>query len=444
MIEETYASGIGMRRLLWRGLIAIAVIMGFRTFQFFPGMPYVQEAWFAACFLIVIFVYSFWKTRTGLRFTHLESYLWLLMFADLILAARGAQQVFGQPLAYGILSQREIVLIAAWLILANVLRRGIVKPADVESVLLYLAWGTFALYTAARLLLNPADFIGYGEGLVTHPMAGHEPSFKLQPYFLIFGVFYYAILGIRIERKRYYLAAAILFLAALGGSGRGLAVSVAATLLLFLLRLRGLRRGTIAGLKIVSLAAVIGGVIYESSPDILSARIAGFSDAFAVTVAGSTTGDSSANARLFETLTALPYMQAHPILGSGVVSHQWQGGSEMAMGEYFFASDIGIFGIVFSYGILGLLLFAFQYRIAWLAVSRLPEPYHHPFLDAIKAFLLFSAFYSLETGMCVWDAGTTLFFVTLLDGMAPYASTLNPDVNRILAQCLAQRPALSA
>jgi hypothetical protein len=444
MIDKASVGGIGMRRLLWRGLIALAVIMCFRTFQFFPGMFYVQEAWYAACFLIVLLVYPFWKMQTGLRFTRFELYLLLLMIADLVLAAWRAQQVFGQPLAYGILSQREIVLIAAWLIFSNMLRRGMVELPDVESVLIYLAWGTFALYSIARLLLKPSSFSVYGEGLVTHPMAGAEPSFKFQPYLLIFGVFYYAILGIRTERRRYYLAALILFTAALGGSGRGLAVSAAATLIFFLYRVRGFRGTAIALLKFASVAAVLGGAIYVILPERLSARILGFSDAFAVAVTGSATGDPSANARLFETLAALPYIQAHPILGNGVVSHQWQGGSEMAVGEYFFASDIGIFGIVFSFGILGVLLYAFQYRIAWLAVKRLPAFLQSPLLDATKAFVLFSAIYSLETGLCVWDAGTTLFFVTLLDGFAARALTLSSSDNRTLEKCLVQRPALSA
>jgi len=155
MIDEVSVPGIGIRRSLMCGLITLALVMGFRTFQFFPGMLYVQETWYAACFLIVLFVYPFWKMRAGLRFTRLELYLFLLMIADLVLAAWRAQKIFGQPLAYGILSQREIVLIAALPTLANMLRRGTVKLADLESVLLYLAWGTFALYSGVYFLGRP-------------------------------------------------------------------------------------------------------------------------------------------------------------------------------------------------------------------------------------------------------------------------------------------------
>jgi hypothetical protein len=36
--------------------LALTLLMTFRTFQFFPGMQYVQELWFVLCFLVVLFV----------------------------------------------------------------------------------------------------------------------------------------------------------------------------------------------------------------------------------------------------------------------------------------------------------------------------------------------------------------------------------------------------
>jgi hypothetical protein len=40
-------SGIKLERLFRRALLALALLMTFRTFQFFPGMAPVQEVWFA-------------------------------------------------------------------------------------------------------------------------------------------------------------------------------------------------------------------------------------------------------------------------------------------------------------------------------------------------------------------------------------------------------------
>lgn len=424
--------------------LSLALLMNLRTFQFFPGMGYVQEAWFVLCFLVVLIVYPFWKLQAGLRFSRLETYLLALIVLGTFLAAWRAQSVFGQPLIYGILAQRAVVLTAALLILVTAMQRGMVQLADVEAALLWLCWGTFVLYTAMRLLLNPASFAGYGLGFVTDPMPGNAPSFKLPGHFILFGVFYYAILGMRTRRARYYLAAAVLFPVTVGGSGRGLTVCVAATLLYSLYRIRGMKRALVAAVKFGFVAAILIGALAVISPAALSTRVASFTNAFAAVITGTTTQDVSANARIFETLSALPHIQEHPLLGNGVVSNQWQGGSGGALGSYFYPPDIGIIGVVYSYGALGLLLYMFQYRFAWIAAKKLPDSFHSPLLDATKAFILYSALYSLETGTFVWNAELTLFFVALLVGIAVQTNLLSVIDPRAGRECGLQKPVLSA
>jgi hypothetical protein len=410
------------KRLLLRALLALLLSLSFRTFQFFPGMPYVQEAWFGLCLLMVIVAYPYLKVRNGLSFSWFEVYLIALIIFATSVAVWQARQVFGQPLIYGILSLRDVVLIGGWLVLVHLLRCGILNTAEFESVLLFLAWSTFALFGAMRVFLSPSNFLAYGEGFVTRPMVGVEPSFKLQEFFILFGVFYYALLGIRTGRTKYYLAALVLFPVTLGGSGRGIAVGVAATLLLCLYRIRRTWQATVAAIQFLSSFVVLFAVTFVLLPSIVTARVRSFSDAFSAIFTGSATQDPSANARILETLTAIPYIQTHPFLGNGVVSHQWQGGSQTALGAYFFASDIGIVGILFSFGAIGLLLYLWQYRIAWNAAKKAPLSLQGPFLDATKAFLLYSAIYSLESGICVWNANVTLFFVALLYGNSARAT----------------------
>jgi len=290
--------------------------------------------------------------------------------------------------------------------------------------------------------LKPADFAAYGPGFVTQAVSGQEPGFALVSHFILFGVFYYAVLGMRTRKVRHYWAAAVLFVSTLGPSGRGLTVCAAATLLFFLYRLRGFRRTFVAAVKFGCIAAVLGGILYAVIPSVLSARIAGFSDAFAVLLTGSTTQDNSANARIFETLTALPYIEEHPLLGNGVVSHQWQGGSEGALGEYFYATDIGVIGVMFSYGAFGMVLYLLQYLFAWSSAKKLPASFHSPLLDATKAFVLYSAIYSLMSGMFVWDAEVTLFFIVLLREMAAQTNVASESFDaRIGRECSLQRPA---
>jgi hypothetical protein len=434
---------IAARSLVIRSLLVLALPLSFRTFQFFPGMLYIQEAWFVLCCLFVLFAYPFWKLRNGLRVSRFELYILLLIASSILVAAWQAQKVFGQPLAYGLLSQRALVLIAAWLILADLLRAGILQPEDIEASLLFLAWSTFLLFTAVRLLLSPRDFLEYGEGLVTQPAIGIEPSFKLQEFFILFGAFYYAIRGIRTGRARYYLAALILFPAALGGSGRGIAISAIIVFIFILFRLRGFLRGIVAVAQFAFLTGMLFAASYALFPLFITARLRGFVDAFTALVPGAVSQDVSANARILETLTSIPYILAHPLIGNGIVSNQWDGGSQAAVGAYFFVADIGVAGILFSFGVFGLLLYLWQYRIAWIASRRISGSAHGPLLDAIKAFLLYSAIYSLESGLCVWNADATLFFVALLYGLSIKQMHAETTYARAGGVCVPQLPALS-
>jgi len=401
--------------LIRRAVLALMLVMGFCTFQFFPGMSNLQEAWFAFCFLAVLLLYPFLKLRAGLRFSQFEFYLFLLIAADVFLPAWRARIVFGQPLIYGILTQRNMALVAMLLLLLDTLQSGMVELPDIEAALLFLAWGTAALYSAMRLILNPSNFIAYGDGFVTRAMPGEQPSFKFSEVFVLFGVFYYAMEGIRTGKTKCYLLALFLFLTTLGPSGRGLTVCVAATLFFFVYRFRGLRKTIVASVKFSCSAVAITAASYAIVPALVSTRLTGFANAFTVVLTGSaTTTDRSANARVFESLAAFPFIQEHPFLGNGVVSHQWQGGYGTLLGENFFPADIGVVGVVFSYGLLGLALFLLQYQFAWKASRALEKSLHNSLLDATKAFLLFTAFYTVETGTCVWTVEVTLFFVAVM------------------------------
>src|SRR5579859_2783227 len=205
MTEEMFIDAHGGDgRLFRRTLILVLLPLSFRTFQFFPGMSYVQEAWFALSILALVSIYPYLKIRSGLVFSRFEIYLMMMTIVTVSIATWRAHVVFGQPVIYGILSQRDVVQFGIWLILLYLLRARMVDIADFEVTLLTLAWATCALYVTMRIFLSPSDFAAYGEGFVTKTMLGVEPGFKLQEFFILFGVFYYALLGIRMRRSRYF------------------------------------------------------------------------------------------------------------------------------------------------------------------------------------------------------------------------------------------------
>ena len=418
---EDLKSGTAVRRVV----LAIALLMTFRNFQFFPGMPYVQELWFVLSFLALVVLYPVWKICRGLKFSSFELYVLVLAPTAVLLPAWGAWHEFGQPFWYGILAQRAIPLMVTALLLVNALRDRLVRLADIEGALLLCGWGTFVLYTLMRLTLNPADFTSYGVafvGVVFLAGQGGRPIFILPSYFILYSFVYYALLGIRTRRKRYYFAAAILIAPNGGPVERSLAITIAATLLFFLYKWRPISGFLLSLSKACAAGVIVLGLAFAANPASLSSTVGRFSDAFRVMLGGSEVDDPSANARLFEALIALPYIQKHPLLGSGEISNQWEGGINERLGAIFYDDDIGLMGILFSRGAIGLLLFAYQYRFAMRAARKLPEERHSALADGAMGFLLFSAINSLTTGMFVFSPEVTLFFVALIFGISEYCS----------------------
>ncbi|MGD0348413.1 MAG: O-antigen ligase family protein [Terracidiphilus sp.] len=398
-------------------LLALALFLNFRTFQYFPGMAAVEEAWFILCFLAFAGFYPLWKLQEGLRFTRFELYTLAVTLVLPILPALGAYGEFGQPLVFGLLAQRSAALVAGLLLLLIAIRSRAILVADLERALLIAAWTSFFLFSAMQLLLDPSRFSDYQGTFVL--LASGKYAFRLPSDFLLFGVIYYTLRGLRTKRKRDYVLAFVLFVSIIGGNGssRMLCICLLSTVLIFLYRWRSLGQSLAATLRFSAVLVLLVAAASLVNPAFIVARGASFSSAFQVVHNGAEGDDASANLRLIEILAAAPYLQKHPLLGSGELSHQWQGGPTFLTSGYFNDSDIGLFGIVFAYGVLGLLFFACQYRYA-LRAARILGAHAGPLGDAAKGFLVFSAIDSVTTGAFVFNLNITLFFILVLSGIA--------------------------
>ena len=400
---------------LKRVLLAFVLLMNFRTFQYFPGMSNVQEAWLILSLLAFVTIYPLMKSRMDWQFSKLELYILILIPVAVLLPAFSASRVFGQPILYGILAKRAMVLIVTALLFLHGFRFRLIRYADLEAVLQYLAWGLFTLYTSMQLFLNPAAYLSYGPGFVVGVGAGDEFSFQFSETFLVFGVMYYAIRGFRTRRLKYYLLAGILLIGSLGHSGRSLSLSVAVTLLIFLQRSRRINQYFISIGKFIFAAAILLGVLYIVAPGALKDRAEKYSDALTVAFTGTRVEDASANARVLESAVATVYIKQNPFLGNGVLSHQWNGGNEGVIGSYFYEEDIGLLGAIYAYGIIGLLIFGYQYWFAWKATrdTRVDTLLS----EAIRAFLLYTFIESLVNAGFVFDAEASLFFIAILSAI---------------------------
>jgi hypothetical protein len=403
-------------------LIAFLVLV-FSPFGFLgEGVVVIKQLWIVWLFLFLITVYVIWFIRRGYKLSFFELYIALIIMVAPLWSAVAAWVEFGQPMMYGILSQRSFVLCASSLFLFFLVRQGYVGLPDIEKALLLLSWGCLIVFTLFSLIVDPNAYAGEvfvgGEGT-------ELVAFKYKIYLIIFGFYYYLYLGYKKQGNLNYLYALLfLIFLVLGDGGRTMLLALSISAVFFLYRWGTLSKLMVLLPKIVVVAAVILTLLVLTREQFMSDLGNKFGDAFSVVATGEKGEDASANARIFEVLLVAPYIKENLLFGSGNISNQWHNGFEGVLGGYFYPADIGIVGSTFVFGILGTLMFMIQFIFAWRFVEKRPTEIISPLENATKAFLLYFALHSVVNGRFVLLVDISLFMVALL-GLIAYSNQLN-------------------
>jgi len=399
--------------------LGIFLILTFRIFEFFPGMQLSREIWIVCGLLYVAVPYFLLKLINGLRISLFESYVVTLIIFTPLLGAITANAQFGQPIVYGLLGSRGVFLYVAALALYYYFQRDDITHFYIEKALIYLAWGTLALYCGIYLVFDPAVYLDQYPDFVSDGMAdGDEFRFKTIP--IVFGFFYYVFRGFRYRSGVDYCCSLIFLTYLVGVSGgRSLFVTVLIAFVFFIFRWGSFNRLIrllpqslfVLGLLLIMLTVFQG--------DFVTNFIDKLGDSFSVVITGKASGDSSADARISEFLLALPLILDNWLLGNGVVSNQWNGGYEGVLGGYFYPSDLGLIGAIFNYGVLGVIVFAYQF-VFGVKFSKILDMsgLRSPLIDALKVMLLYIALHSVFTGMFVYRPEISLAFIGVLGGIS--------------------------
>lgn len=395
-------------------LLGLFILLSLRIFKYFPGMMLVDTLWLVVLCLYALFGYLSEKAMKRLGFSHLELFALLLMLLMPVYSAVAARLVFGQPLVYGILTQRGILFGLAALAITAKLRSRQLSLDDVEKTFVALGWGVLLLYLTMHFLLNPAEFAAYN-GMVGGGSV-EAYSFKFNDTFIVLMFFYYAFRGFREHRISCYLVAGIFFafIVIVQGGRSGILSLMGAFALLVV------RWGNRSKLMTFIPKAFIGvglllALLFVAVPTYMSDLVIRTGAAIDVVTTGQSGFDASANARITETALAVPYVKEHWIFGNGDISERWSDGYAGVMHGYFYPSDIGVLGVVFVYGAFGLLLFFSQFGFAWRAARRMrARALRTPLGDALIGFLLYTAVHSLATGGFVWNWESSLTMIAIL------------------------------
>jgi hypothetical protein len=400
--------GAGARLVFWTIFLAL-------TFRVFTKTPlteiYLVEDAAGIALGVYFLLYCLRSLMVGRTPQRALWWLAVLTVSMAIWSGFAANREFGQPLIYGFLAQRDMFMCLAGPYLYLSLRNGKVTLADLERAFVALIWICTISYFLLVNILDPRQYSDVHGFVVYHQLrGGYVFHFNALP--VVLGVIYYLVKAIFHRRPTHVLATVffisyILFV----HMGRSLLVALLVSLaimVLFLIHTR-YRLRMLVWLVPAVVLGVLGLVLTASETLTSYGRLF---DSASLVLEGQRSIDPSANARLWELAAAVRYIAKNPLTGSGELSYQWNGGFKTVMG-YFYTADIGLVGIVFVYGVVGLVLVHLQY--VWIyrfakSVSGVPE---QEFLFAIKIFALYYFLNSIVTGDTVFYVAVSFLLLAI-------------------------------
>jgi hypothetical protein len=265
-------------------------------------------------------------------------------------------------------------------------------------------------YTTAYYAVDASRYASYGLSFVAMKPDG-EYFFKFDIMPLLYGFFTYLFRGVRSKKAREYIFAAPFALYfVLIQQGRALFVALLLTCLVLIVHWMSSRRLAVLLPKISVVVLLLALGLYAVRFDQVASFGHRLNEAFTVILTGELSDDYSANVRILSSEKVMPYIAKHWLLGNGNLSYHWNEGYKSVFG-YFYVSDIGLIGVVYSYGILGTLVLLFQFWFARRYGRRAPTS---PMVDAAIGMVLFIAINSVVTGLFAFNPAVCLLFVTIL------------------------------
>jgi hypothetical protein len=320
------------------------------------------------------------------RLNALEIYLGILLFIPL-LAGFAAMREFGQPLLYGIGTYRDWYLLYGALVLYNMIRTGTATLEQVERMFLFTAWFTITMYYAMSLLTNPNEHL---EGALagSNSAKGGEAYYRFNMTFIFFGSLYYLVKAFYQKNFKYLIFGLIflIYIVFFRFDRTSIAVLIAAILAFYFTALTPKRQVMWIMLGIIPLFAllIIGAIL---APEVYVQYYLMFEDAF-LTLFGSYSAEQEESVRVDELRIALEGISKHPFIGNGKVSGQWVEGGFNYFYDFFYVSDVGIFGQIFLYGFIGAGIIYGQFALLYYYAFKIKHIKRNAFLVSLKFFAL--------------------------------------------------------
>jgi hypothetical protein len=278
-----------------------------------------------------------------------------------IISAIQSNKVFGQPLAYGILAQRQLTMILCAHFIACALGDGWLTKEKFEKYFIGSLHILLVVFLFFYLFVNPVHFIN-SEFVTLSPNKGYRYEF---PDSCVYGLFLYGLFKIWILKEKSWLFSVLLcsFYILNFLMDRTQLIAIVGTICVYwalnFSLPRIIRTFIVGGIGAILFLGVVGLI----APEFIEKNIKLYVTA-GETLSGEKVSESSTHVRFMESKIALAGFLKHPILGVGFLSNKWNDGFR-SLNKHFYPIDVGLLGNLFVYGIFGTLIFYIPFYYSW-------------------------------------------------------------------------------
>lgn len=398
-------------------MIGLSLILALTYRSFWASVMYPIELALEALLEGVIFLYILYRLvcriiEKNYHFNGIEIYFGLLLIFP-ILPAIAAWREFDQPIFYGVATYRDFYLFFGGFIVYNLVREGYVSIKTVEHSFVTLAVIYMLFSYFLTIFIDPVQFQDTAIS-GANPEKGGDVYYRLNMSLFFFGAIYFTVKSFY-KKSLISLAIAGLFIfyvvfirldrTSIAVLGIGLTVFFLTSIPLKTQVLTIFR----ALLPVATLALIIAifkAEVYEQYYNM-------FLDVFD-TAGKAGSGSLEDNIRLMEVDIAVKGFLENPLFGNGKISTHFLADGYNHFYGFFYTSDVGIFGYLFSSGIVGIVIIFFQFVLAIKYITGIKYIKQNIFLVTLKIALLVHALDAITTEYLTIYAGQTLTMILFI------------------------------
>lgn len=377
------------KAILYYILLFFIVLVSYRVLL--TSVLYYVEIALEMAFEVFIVLYLAYRVTLRIfiknyRLNALEIYLAILFFLPVI-PAIGALNEFGQPLFYGLGTFRDFYLLFYALVIYNMLRSGEITIEMVERAFVGVALFNMAFSYFMSLFTDPMSF--QESNLAgSNDAKGGDVYYRFNMSMFFFGSIYFFVKAFYRKNYLYFIHSGLFLVYVIFFRLDRTSMAVNAfALVAFLLTALTIRTQILSIFKLVLPVIAIGLISYLIVPEVFEQYVIMFEDAIAGAT-GSGIENEEDMIRLVEAQVAVDGIKEHPFIGNGKISNEWEPMGYNRFYPYFFASDVGILGQAFMYGLIGAGLLYGQFLLALYFILKIKHIKRNVFLVSLKFYLL--------------------------------------------------------